>query len=766
MTDEPRDAEPTVPAEPAPRSGRSRAAAPPNLRVEPGRDEGVRLVDYVRMIYRRRWLAVTVFLIVVGGTLVYTLTATPIYEARTRLQIEADDPNVVSFKSVIDEQQARADYYTTQYNVLQSRSLARMTLESLKLWETPPFSESPQGSGWSVKNLIRSIGGFVSGLWRSSSAPGRDGAADETEAQSRAIDVFLEHVSVSPIRNSRLVDVSFRLPNPSLAAEIANKLAENYQEQSVTYKFEASKKASSWLEGQLATQKRQVEDAERQLQQYREVNGAISLTDRENIVVQKLSLLNAEVTKAKTDRIQQEAMYMQLQQRRDQATLETFPAIITNAYLQQQKGVLADLLREEAQLSETYGAKNEKIIKIKSQIQDTRSKLDAEIQKVLQSVQTEYQAAVEREKNLVRALEDQKAEALRMNDKAIEYNVLQREVDSNKQIYDSLLQRAKETGVSSALDKLGTTNIRIVDRAEKPRFPASPRTALDLMLAVIGGALLAVGIVFFFDRIDDRLKTPDEIAHHLGLPHLGLLPLVSKSQASSGYPLLGRAVPPNFAEAFRVIRTNVLFSSADPGGQSVLVTSTGPGEGKSLVAANLAISLAQAGKRVLLLDADLRKPMVHQVFDVPQEPGLSNYLVGSAKAGDVVIKSFIEGLWLCPAGRLPPNPAELLGSDRCASFLRALRDNHFDWVVVDSPPVMAVADSSIISHVVSGVLFVVGADMTSRHAAGRAVDQLESTRARFFGAVLNRADLERNAYYYRQYYRREYATYYHGDAQA
>lgn len=714
------------------------------------------LIDYVRMVYKRRWLALTVFLVFLGAVTVYTFTATPIYEARTRLLIEVDDPNVVSFKSVIDEQQARTDYYTTQYNILQGRTLARTTLESLKLWNTPPF-------GGQKKAAASGTGGWVTGLFRTAPPPAAvDG---ETQAQSGAIDAFLSHLEISPIRNSRLVDVYYRLPDPAMAAAIANALAASYKQQSVRYKFEASKEASRFLEDQLVEQKKQVEAADRQLQAYREANGAISATDRENIVVQKLTQLNAEVTKAKTDRIQQEAMYQQIVQRQaDKSLLETFPAILANVYIQQQKGVLAELLREQAQLAESYGDKNEKMIRIRSQIDDTRAKLDAEIQKVIQAVKTEYQAAVVRERNLTQSLDEQKAEALRMNDKAIEYNVLQREAESSKQIYDSLMKRAKETGVSTALDELGTTNIRIIDSAEVPRSPASPKRTLNLLIGLLGGAGLAFAVVLLFERIDDRIKSPDEITHFLGLPHLGLLPLVVRKEGGASYPLLGRAVPAGFAEAFRVIRTNVLFSTAEPGGQSVLVTSTGPGEGKSVVAANLAIALAQTGKRVLLIDADLRKPMAHEVLELAQEPGLSNYLVGDAKASDVVRKSFVDGLWVCTAGRLPPNPAELLGSDRCTAFLKSLRQHHFDWVVVDSPPIMAVADSSVVAHAVSGVLFVVGSDMTSRHAARRAIDQLEGTQARFFGAVLNRADIENNAYYYRQYYRREYASYYHKDA--
>jgi polysaccharide biosynthesis transport protein len=287
----------------------------------------------------------------------------------------------------------------------------------------------------------------------------------------------------------------------------------------------------------------------------------------------------------------------------------------------------------------------------------------------------------------------------------------------------------------------------------------SPQKGLNLLLALFGGSLAACGLAFFFEYLDSRIKTPDEIRTHLGLPHLGLLPAIDAKALSASYPLVSNGVPGNFAEAFRAIRTNLLFSSAQEGSRSILVTSTGPGEGKSLVASNLAISLAQAEQRTLLIDADLRRPKAHEIFDVAQEPGLSNLIVGNAKASEAVRKSSVAGLWVMPSGRMPPNPAELLGSQRFKDFLMSLK-KHFDWVIIDSPPVMAVTDAALVAHNATGVVFVVGAEMTSRHAAKTAIDQLQQAQAKFVGAVLNRVDLERNSYYYSQYYRREYAEYY------
>jgi capsular exopolysaccharide synthesis family protein len=715
------------------------------------------LLDYVRVLHKRRWVAGTAFTVVFLLVTVYTFTATPIYEATTKLLIEADNPNIVSFKEVIDEQAAKIDYYQTQYNILQSRSLARRTIGTLKVWEHEEFGAEPK------PGVMASAVAVVMQVFRpappetvpqGTGADARSAEAPETEAQSRAIDRFLANLKVSPVRNSRIVDVKFRSRDPQLAARVVNTLAKGYIAQNLEYRFLSSKEASDWLGEQLSAQRRQVETAEQRLQQYREANDAISLEDRENIYVQKLGDLNSAVTRAKTERLEKEALCNQLRAiQNDRQALDTFPAILSNPFIQQLKTEVADLQRQLAGLGEKLGDRHPDMIKVRTALQSAEAKLQGEIGKVVQSVRNQYLAAQTQENSLFGALEAQKREALAMNRKGIEYSVLQREVESSRQIYDSLLQRAKETGVSA---ELKTSNIRVVDAAEKPRAPASPRRGLNLLLALLGGSMLGMGLAFFFEYLDNRIKTPDEIRAHLGLPSLGMLPAIDMK---GGYPLVSNGVPPNFAEAFRAVRTNVVFSSAEEGARSVLVTSTGPGEGKTMVASNLAVSLAQTGQRVLLIDADMRKPKMEEAFGVPQEPGLSNLLVGNAKASESIRKGPVTGLWLLPAGRIPPNPAELLGSQRFKEFLTSLKE-HFDWVVIDSPPVMAVVDAAVVAHRTTGVVFVIGSEMTSRHAAKAALDQLENARAKFVGAVLNKVNLAKNPYYYSHYYRREYGTYY------
>jgi capsular exopolysaccharide synthesis family protein len=460
----------------------------------------------------------------------------------------------------------------------------------------------------------------------------------------------------------------------------------------------------------------------------------------------------------KTERIEKEALFNQMRAiGQDRAALDTIPAILSNSFIQEQKAALAELQRQRATLSQRLGDLHPDLVKIKTAIDTADAKLQGEIGKVVQSVRNEYQAALAQEQSLSRALEGQKGEALSMNRKSIEYGVLQREVESARQIYDSLLQRTKETGISS---ELRTSNVRIVDRAERPADPVSPKRVLNLLLGLLGGTVLGGCLAFFLDYVDNRIKSPDELKLHLGLPALGLVPSVPASSLPSGTPLLmSGSVPPSFAEAMRTVRANVLFSSAAEGGRVIVVTSTGPGEGKTLIASNLAVTLAQAGQRVLLIDADMRRPRIHELFPVTNTEGLSSALVGASKVSAAMTLTSVPGLWLMTSGPTPPNPPELLGSRRFHQMLTAFR-TQFDWVVVDTPPIMAVSDAALIANTADGVVYVVGAEMTNRHAAQAGLEQLESARARIIGGVLNRLQLERHAYYYSPYYRKEYGHYY------
>lgn len=716
-----------------------------------GGESELSLVHYLQVLYRRRYLAVTAFLVVVLSVTLYTVTSTRIYEAGTRILIERDAPNVVSFQEVLDPATLTDDYYETQYAILQGRGLARRTIDSLDLWSHPQFNQAPR---WSVRRVILAPVNMVA-RWFEPPRPIEPPGAEETRTQSRVIDQFLGNLGVEPVRYSRLVDVSFRSPDAILAAKVANALADSYIRQSVELRSTTTKEASDFLTQQLAEQRQKLESSEQGLQAYRERTDSVSLEERQNVVVQRLADLNAAVTKASTTRIQKEAAYSQVKiVQENPAAIDSVPLILSNPFVQQQKTELAQLQRQRAQLSEKLGPNHPDMVKIGLAIQNGEARIQSEVAQIVQGMRSDYEAARSEERTLTAALNQQKQEAQVLNRAGIQYGVLQRDATANRQMFESLLKRTQETGVS---EELKAGNIRVVDPAETPTAPVSPNTFNNLLLALFGGLTLAVGLAFAFEYADDRIKNPDEMKKHLGLPFLGMVPAIFDKTITA--PLITNGISSLFAESFRSIRTNVLFSSADDGGRFIVVTSSAPGEGKTVVSTNVSVALAQAGHRVLLIDADMRKPRVHEVFAHSLTPGLSNLLVGDAAASEAIHASSTPGLWLMPAGTHPPNPAELLGSKRFKDFTAFLQQ-HFDWVIVDTPPVMAVTDASIVANLAHGVLFVVGSEMTSRRVAQRAVEQLELGQARFLGAVLNRVDLEHNAYYYSRYYRPEYGGYY------
>lgn len=709
------------------------------------------LVHYLQILYRRRYIAATAFVAVVLVVALQTFTAVRIYSGSARILIERENPNVVSFKEVLDQSTLNDDYYETQYQILRGRGLARRTLDALDLWDHPHFNPAPR---WTIRRVVMLPLDTIVG-WFEPGVPPQAAEAGETAAQAAVIDRLLSDLTIEAVRFSRLVDISFASPNPALAADVPNALAAEYIKQSVELRSSTTKEASNFLERQLEEQRQKVEGSEQALQAYRERTDSVSVQERQSIVVQKLEDLNTAVTRANTVRIQKEAAYNQARSAQENpALIDSLPLILSNTFVQQQKTELAQLQRQRAQLSEKLGPNHPDMVKIGVAIQNAEAKIQAEITQILNGTRQEFEAAQAEERTLTNALNQQKQEAQVLNRSGIQYGVLERDAEANRQMFEALLQRTQETGVS---EELQAGNIRIVDRAEVPSSPVSPDVLNNLFMALLGGLTLALGLAFGFEYADDRIKNPDELKKQLGLPFLGMVPKLFDKSITA--PLVSDGTSSAFSEAFRSIRTNVLFSCADEGGRLIVITSSVPGEGKTAVSTNLAATLAQAGHRVLLIDGDMRKPRVHDVFKLFAAPGLSDFLVGTVAASDAIKESKVPSLWVMPAGTCPPNPAELLGSKRFKDFTAFLLQ-HFDWVLVDTPPVMAVTDASVVANLSQGVLFVVGAEMTSRRIAQRAVEQLELSQAKFLGAVLNRVDLQHNAYYYSKYYQPDYGGYY------
>ena len=733
------------------------------------------LWDYSRVFYRRRWPALTVFTLTILGCALTFSSGPPLYEARVQLLIERETPSVASMRELVGPVSYTEEaYYQTQFKILQSRSLARRTLTALALWDKSPFGGKAQAPGrpaapgtvpairssvrnawstWVVAPLGRWIGLGPRPAQMESPPP------DETATQATAIDILLGGLSVTQVRNSRLVDVKYRSDDPALPAMIANAVAEQYIAQNLDFRLLASKNASDWLAQRMSEQRRRLEDSEHALQQYKEAHNTVSLDDKQNIVLQKLSDLNAAVTKAKTDRVQKEALYgAVLAAETSGSALDSLPAVLNSPVVQQTRLELAKYQRQQAEMTEKWGEMHPAMVSVQSAIRSAEDKLQAETRRIVQALKNDYQAAAAQERSLTQLLEAQKRETLTSTSEGIGYGVLQRDATIDRQIFDSILQQSKETNISS---ELKATNIRVVDPAERPRGPIGTSSATNWILALLGAIVLACCAALFFEYLDNRIKLPDEIETHLGIPLLGLIPWVppAKGAAKGATPLLDESLPSHFLESLRSVRTNVLFSSTAEGGKSLLVTSAVPGEGKTMTACNLAIALAQCGHRVLLLDADMRRAQVHTTFSLSQEPGLSNVLVGDARPTAAIQSTGIEGLSLMASGMPPPNPAELLGSRRFQALLTALV-SQFDWVVLDSPPVIAVTDAVVLAERVSRVVFVVASEMTARPIAKRAIRQLLHANGRIAGAILNRVRVDAHRYYYDHYYQRKYKQYY------
>jgi capsular exopolysaccharide synthesis family protein len=576
-----------------------------------------------------------------------------------------------------------------------------------------------------------------------------------TEKAQLSVGEIAEGRMISPVSNTRLVSIGFRSTDPVVAAEVANAIARAYVKWNTEFKSNTTGEASDWLKRQVEEQRRLVHASEAALQSYKKDHDAEALGERQNIVVQKLADLQAAVTRARSETIEKQTQFAQLSAlKSNQGALDTLPAIASNAYIHGIKDELATLQQQLAQASEQLGELHPEIIRLRTAVDAADRKLRTEISKLSASIGNEYEAAQTRERALAALFERQKVEVQELNAKAVEFTALDRAATANRLLLDNLEQRSKQ--ITLARD-LPSASAAVLDAAEIPDTPVLPREERNMMVAVGGSTFLALAVVLMLEIMNSRVKSPDDVRRHLGLPLLGIAPRVKHHNGQSPL-LLGDGASPEFVELLHGVRTNLIAAPELESGRTLLVTSSESGEGKTVIAANLAVSLARLNQRVLLIDADLRRPRLHEIFGGDEGPGLTDVLLGKA-SNAAFRKTNVSRLWLMPAGRPCSNPADLLGSQSFANLIDSLK-KQVDWVVLDSPPVLAVADPCVISRVASGVLFVLGSGQTSREVASAAVARLDAVGATVVGAMLNRAELDKHTDSYLPYYHRGQVAYY------
>jgi polysaccharide biosynthesis transport protein len=727
-------------------------------------DRQVNLHDYIRVILKHRWTIATVFAVVFVSVIIFTFTATPIYRATARVIIEKDDPKVVSIQEVMSVDSSGLDYYQTQYKIIESRSVAREVIKRLKLNENEEFV--PKQKDTFINNIRRSISETVDyylSLLKTEKLPPIVDKSGESEEESPLVSAFINRIKVTPIRNSRLVDIGFEAKDPALSAKIANSLARAYIDLNLETKLRATQDAMVWLNSRIEEERKKVEQAEQALLRYKQEHNIITdfSKDTESITAQKLAVLNSQVIDAEMKRVEAETRYKQAAaMEKTPEMLDSIPEVMNNQLVGQIKSMEVELFKRRSELSKKYGANHPQIVAIKNELETLQARKAEQVLRVINSLYNDYKVAQAREQSLKKALNEQKGESFSLNQKAINYTVLKREAESTKEMYDLVIKRFKETSMT---ENIRTGNIRVVDAAEIPKSPVKPKKAQNVLLGLIVGLALGVGLAFFLEYLDNTVKTPDDIRERLKLPYLGPVPAIAfTEEGNPGHKpeedLITIASPKSTAsESYRGIRTSLFFSAADNAPRAILVTSAAPSEGKTITAANIAITMAQAGNRLLLIDCDMRRPKLHRLFNVPRDRGLSNILVGTCGVDEAIIHSTIPGIDIIVSGPVPPNPSEMLGSQNMTDFLETVR-GRYDRIVLDSPPITAVTDAVILSRLVDGVLLVIRAGETHREIVKNGIGLLQAANARILGAILNGVTMGRDSYYYYQYY-----YYYYGE---
>jgi len=707
----------------------------PEARRDIGGGEQSILRAYLAIIYRRKWTLVICIALAVLVGIVLTLVATRQYTATSVLEITRETGRVFEVEGQRTEATiADAAFYETQYNLLRSRTLADRVIRDLNLKQDATFAQA--------FGLDAAVSGDQSGAPFVAQITGQQNAQD-TERQRVLRETLLENLAIQPVRNSQLVEVSFTSPDPALSARIAQSWAENFIAEQIERKIGESSFARNYLEERLSTLRSALESAERQSVEFANRSGIVSIqSEGQNgeAVAGRLLLedtivdLNRELNEAISDRVRAEAAFRQGSRTGEASGLE-----LTSPVLSPLRARRAELSSEYERLLTQFEPEYPAARSLQSQIAELDQSIAAEERRIGQgtrgALRAAYLAAAERERGLRERLETVERELNRTKSDNIEYNILRRDADQNRQLYDAVLQRYMEIGVAGGV---GPTNISIVDRAEPPVSPSAPSPALNILVAIALGLGLGIAVVVAQEQLDDAIKDPDDLERQLRLPQLGVVP---REEIDNYEHLMAELRDPKsrFSEAILAIQASLTFASSEGIPRSISFTSTQPSEGKSITCAALATRLALGGYRTLLIDGDMRSPTVNKLFGLSNDRGLSNALSGEDNLESLIHRTEWERLDAMVAGPQPPNAAELLSSNRLNLLLEKLGKT-YDRILIDAPPVIGLADTLLISSAVAGTIYVVAANQTSSNRARISLRRLDTADVRIVGTILTKYD--------------------------
>ncbi len=687
------------------------------------------LLAYWRILVKRRWLVLGVLAAALLASVLLTLMATPMYRSTAVLQIDNQAQQVVQ-EGDVSGQGSYFDYefLETQIQLMRGRDLAERVADSLDLDdETMDRLNQPS---WldRLKDLIRPAPKVV---------PGKQGG-DPKAQLARATGVVRGGLSIEPVKNTRLVRVHYDSPIPSFAARVAGAFAESYIAWGLERRMGATSYAKTYLENQIALLKSRLEDSERELVAFAQKENLVSNSDGQSLASQNLSALNAGLATAQEQRIRTQARWQQAQA----ASGAALPADMLAG------SILRTLQEQRATLMGTYQQKSQVLLpeypemrQIKGQLDDLDKQIEAELANIRASIKAEFNAASAQESLLTAQLNTLRTQALDVDGRSIRYTILKREVDTNRSFYDGLLQRYKEVGVAG---DVRTNNVAIVERAQVPGGRFKPSLSSNLLKGFILGLVLGLVLAFVLEFLDDTIKTPQDVEQRLKLAVLGIIPKIARQSPAQAMEDPRSA----FAEAYRSVRTALQFSTSKGVPKSLLITSSGPGDGKSTTALTLARNFASLGKRVLLIEGDLRNPSLKRSMGIQSDVGLSNLLSGAATISEAVVNTDDPLLDVILSGPLPPNPTELLSGSKLMSLL-SVAGEHYGQIIIDGPPILGLADAPILSNAAGGTLMVVHSGKTKIHDAQVSMKRLQAAHAHLLGSLLTHYDSRTAGYGYK-----------------
>jgi len=693
------------------------------------------LWDYWPILLRHKWTIVAAVVVALVMGTVIALSTTPIYEAVGRIVINREGAETAGLKNADAGASDSYDDYMvamdTQTHVLQSDAIAKLVISKLNLDSDPKFAgkgAKPVSAGAATPSADR----------------------DSELREAGLVAKFHRSLQINSIPRTRLLEIRFSSPDPVLAAKAVNSVIDTYIEQNYKTHLDATTRTSDWLAQQLSELQMKVQESQEKLVRYQKDHGILGIDEKENIITSKLDELNKQLTAAEGDRMQKESVY--------RLASSGDPDLLSNldpsSPLVKLRGQEADLHRQLAQASVKFQPTYPKVEELDNELKAVQADIKVEVERLAAKYKKDYMAALEREKLLRASLENQKTEENRLNESAIEYSLLKRDVESNRTLYEGLLQKLKEAGVMTGLR---SSNVRIVDPASAPTAPSTPNIPRNLLMSLLLGLAGGVSLAFILESRDNTVHSLEQAHMLTSLPSLAVIPLASGSSRS---PIKGRTRTPalspaalqpksQIAEAYRALRTSILLSQTGQSAKVLVVTSALPQEGKTTTSVNLAIVLAQHDARVLLIEGDMRRAGISKIFDLKTDVGLSTVLEGNTSAESAITPvPGIPNLSLLPAGPVPMSPSVILASARMRDLLRGL-DSSFDFMIIDTPPVLSVTDAVLLSKLADSTVLVIRAGVTSKAALRRVHDMLAHVDAHIMGVILNAADsTEPDRYYY------------------